>query len=732
MPSPGAPGEAEHSLVRLLEGFLKVCDGISFAHARGVIHRDLKPANVMVGEFGEVLVMDWGLAKVFGHSDAAAAHVTPDLAGAQVARKARGSKGDRSEPLEAEPLRTQDGSVMGTPAYMPPEQAAGEIERLSERSDVYSLGAILYQMLTLFPPFTGGSAYAILQRVIEGKFVRPSERAPGRPVPRELEAAVLKAMAKDPAKRYASVAGLRADIEAYLAGRTLAAARYKPWQRAAKWVMRNKAVTAVSAAAAVVLVAASAGFMWKILVEKGRAEENARVAGENAAAEREARQEAERLQRVAEEKARREGDYALLDQYRSAAEGLWPAWPDQVEDMNEWTRGARDLASRLDEHRSRLDTMPAGTSSDLWARDNQTKLVAGLLELREKTIPDVEARTLRGREVGRAAQEHREDWERAIRRIADSPLYGGLVIALQTALVPLGPDPESGLWEFADIQTGLVPERGPDGKLAITEKTGVVLVLLPGGTFWMGAAPRGARNVDPSAQTDEGPVHEVTLEPFFMGKHEMTQGQWERVTGENPSFCKPGVKFGDKTVTLANPVEQVSWEDCDRWLGRLGLVLPTEAQWEYAARAGTQTVWWTGNEKETFAGAGNIIDSNCKRNGGTAGRDYEAWLDDGHTAHAPAGIFRANAFGLADTMGNVWEWCRDVYAADSYQTHPRDRDGLHGEEEAPTASAARSYRGGSWADLADYARSADRFRAASGIRNTDLGVRPARVLASGQ
>ncbi|MBI4615485.1 MAG: protein kinase [Planctomycetes bacterium] len=334
--------DGAYSLVRLLEVFLKVCDAVAFAHAMGVTHRDLKPANVMVGEFGEVLVMDWGLAKVRGHADRAAAQVTPDLSGAEVARRARGRAG-----ADEEPLRTMAGSIVGTPAYMSPEQARGDIEALDERSDVYSLGAILFQILTLSRPFTGGNVWMILHKVMQGELVPPSERAPERHVPRELEAAVLKAMAKSPARRYASVAGLRADIEAYLGGRTLAAARYTPWQRAWKLAMRHKAASSV-AAAALLLVAFFVGWLavergraieardaeaaaGKLALEKSReAEEQAGIAdAQRQEAQRQAgiadgqRREAERQAGIAEEKRQeatlRLGD-ALEDKARLALE----------------------------------------------------------------------------------------------------------------------------------------------------------------------------------------------------------------------------------------------------------------------------------------------------------------------------------------------------------------------------------------------------------------------------
>ena len=108
-------------------------------------------------------------------------------------------------------------------------------------------------------------------------------------------------------------------------------------------------------------------------------------------------------------------------------------------------------------------------------------------------------------------------------------------------LLPIGPDPESGLWEFAHLATGTPAERGADGRLILTEETGVVLVLIPAGRFWMGAqsTDEAGRNYDPQAQPNEGPVHEVELSPHFLSKYEMTQGQWQRIMGANPSAYTP-------------------------------------------------------------------------------------------------------------------------------------------------------------------------------------------------
>jgi serine/threonine protein kinase/formylglycine-generating enzyme required for sulfatase activity len=195
--------QAEFGRTRLIGVFNNVCQAIAFAHSRNVIHRDIKPANIMVGEYGEVLLLDWGVAKVLGpeHQES-----IDELR--SVVQTERSTSGDS----------TMIGLITGTPSYMPPEQAAGRIDRLDARSDVYALGALLYELLTLKPPFHKKTHRETLRAVITEPLIPPSERAPGQNIPTALEEICLKCLRKRPNERFSSVSDVIDGLMKYLAG----------------------------------------------------------------------------------------------------------------------------------------------------------------------------------------------------------------------------------------------------------------------------------------------------------------------------------------------------------------------------------------------------------------------------------------------------------------------------------------------------------------------------------
>ena len=755
---------------RVVQLISDVTDALRHAHDSGVIHRDIKPSNILLADEWRPKVTDFGLAKV---EDALALSRTGDLA--------------------------------GTPYYMSPEQAMSKRIEIDRRTDIYSLGVTLYEMLTLKRPFEGRTSHEILKKIMVVDPLDPHKTNPN--APRDLSVICSKAMEKLPAKRYQSMEEFGDDLKRYIRGDAILA---KPVGLVTRFRKRVKRNPVTSAAVGMGVMAVVILVLYVLLWSYPRIRFEKKIA------------EAERDRAVVAEKRARErynqiirlSDLKVLSDLEAEAEELWPAYPEKLDKLLEWLARAEDLFGRLESHRRTLDTLrekvlprdeatmqrdresipswkeliearevrkmlatrlaaieggeekeaEAGEAESLkeriadldkritrldivvahhrvwefadtetqWQHDMLDKLVRGLVRMvdveggwgvyskvweRWKFASTIEERSITSR---------REDWDRAIASIANKeecPKYNGLLIKPQIGLVPIGRNPDSGLWEFAHLQSGEIPERGDDGKLIITEEMGIVLVLIPGGEFNMGAVPpsednpAGSPNVDPEATRIEQPVHKVTLKPFFMSKYEMAQSQWHM--RDNPSFYYAGGKLRGVPLSSLHPVESLSWHNCQVVLFRMNLRLPSEAEWEYAARAGTTTVYWTGNEKESLTGAANLCDLFCKQTSGQPTWTYDEWLNDGHTIHAPVGTFRPNAFGLHEVCGNISEWCQDSYL-DSYETMPTD-----GSAFESAGCKKRVYRGGNWRNQANHSRSAHRKANLPNTGDRTLGLRPA-------
>jgi hypothetical protein len=318
--------------------------------------------------------------------------------------------------------------------------------------------------------------------------------------------------------------------------------------------------------------------------------------------------------------------------------GLRPMLPSSVAAFEAWLGEVDDLLSREPQWRreGRL------AAPELRAEaDSVLAAMEDLIELRAEVEQSLMA--------ARAMHDHAFDkaWEAAVKVIAEHPLYEGLVMPRLDAFVPLGPDPNTGLWEFWNVPSGARPaQREPGGSIRPRSEDGLVLVLIPG---------RHRCGID--------------VDPFLAAKFEVTQAQWLRVMRENPSLYRTGLVIpktysplhpGYVTTDL-HPVEHTSWLDAMEFADRTGTGLLTESQWYYACRAWTSTRWLWGDSPEVLSGKVNIADASAVRFS-SAPADW----DDGYTMHAPVGAYVANPFGLHDMDGNVSEWCADVAVDDDW------------------------------------------------------------------
>ncbi len=294
-----------HERLAALPHVLAVTEAMAYAHSQRVIHRDLKPANILVGEFGETVVVDWGLAKELDRPELAA----PD-----------------SDTPSPSPEHTQAGVVMGTPAYMPPEQAAGE--PVDERADVYALGAILYHLLSGHPPYTGTASREVLQQVLQEE-PRPLNRCQSG-LPQELLDIVSRAMARDPTRRYPCARALAEDLRRFQAGQLVGAHRYTPWELLLRFIRRHRVALLVAGVALVAMVLTGATKHLRIVEAHQRAEE--------------ARALAEQRQLAADERA----DELTLVQARNeverSPEAVLPMLRSLSPSFMQWER-ARTLAA---------------------------------------------------------------------------------------------------------------------------------------------------------------------------------------------------------------------------------------------------------------------------------------------------------------------------------------------------------------------------------------------------
>ena len=581
----GAGSEGGGAGGRALDVLRRACETMAYAHSRGVIHRDLKPANVMVGRFGEVYVMDWGLAR----------DVTEGAG-----RSERGQKlaemlfESPATVAPDEPLATLDGDVVGTPAYMPPEQARGELGDLDPTADVYALGAMLYHVCAGRAPF--GEVEGARRKLAALRAGSPTklERIAEGLSP-ELIAICERAMQREPARRYQDVGELGRDLSAFLEGRVVLAYESGPWAEFRKWVGRNRRFAGVALVAVLASLAAVGGVFATLFVRDVE------------------RSVSERFQ-----------DLERLYDWETELGELWPALPSEVPRLRDFVTRAEQLVER----NSSREIPQIGASADEVDRWRQAKQRTLLLAVRELAEPEageialVQARIDTAEAIEALEQQSGFDqaWAAAAKR--------GEIPTKRSGWLPRGVDPQSGFEVFEHLPSASIERlRSELPKLLDTPLhpldpgCGVLLVALPATRVDPLIGVTESSNLPPEAA---GPGHRE-VEPFLIAKYELTQGQADRL----------GFRLKPDEQPL-KPKRGLSAKDADALSLAAGLGLPTTDQWLTAAAGGVDSVVWWGDEEEQAR--------------------WSEFENLGKQQPKEVGSAAANPFGLYDLLGNVQEW----------------------------------------------------------------------------
>lgn len=590
-------GSVEWNLPRALGVLQRVCETLAYAHSRGVIHRDLKPANVMVGRFGETYVMDWGLATPEGQ--VAAVDGDSDLSSG-------GAEFDQSLSRSGLGL-TLAGDIVGTPAYMAPEQAGVGEDVVGPRSDVYALGAMLYELLSGSAPYVEqGHAMGMLEALRKGPPKELAKRVDD--IAPELVAIAAQAMQRDPIQRYGDMVALSEDLRAYLEGRVVRAYESGRFAELRKWIGRNRALSGALLAA---LILAAVGVLSTGIVRYVERLNVQRMA------------DLSELTRLLEEEAEMpRGSIAQVDAYTD--------WIDRAESLREreplhraklaelrrrYTADQTDwLEGRLVEH---LDTLTAldGSPQD---RGALTRVIESLSVARERQRLE-------------ASSQWHAAWESAAERVADQPLYSGWKLDPIPGLKPAGAPAEGGLlcgdwlpWAAASEGQNASGGKGEAEYLAGGLSDPLRMILIPGA---------------------EGQA------PFWMAASEVTLGQLSRLL----PMPDPGDSAGQPGYGLPDG------QAAQRLVQRAGLELPTYGQFVHALTEGGAVEFpWS----RQIAQAGIDEEQVLRRLERHA--DWESYMAivDRYvhtgTTSAASNLRTPSAWGLRDQIGGLFEFVRFI------------------------------------------------------------------------
>ncbi len=660
---------------RLLTSFVQVCNAMAYAHSRGVLHRDLKPDNIMLGPFGEVLVMDWGVARLIGDET----------------ERTRDGGIDRVAVQQ-----TMDGTTIGTPGYMSPEQATGQLTDLDVRSDVWSLGAILYEMLTWRPAYTGATMLARIYESISGPPTDPRDRAPHLAIPDEIAEVCLRALATEADRRFPDVEALGAAVEDHLEGsrrRERAAVHLKAareaWRRfedltaerrqlsaraeeltrvLPRWAPRVEKTELLEARKRLVAIGAERASAFSELV--GRAEQGlSQDPGSPAARQLLAQGYFARL-----EEAEAEGDREELHYCEERVR----TWDDGL--LAGLLKGDGTLTLRTDPPGAEVLCRRYRTDELIWTTEPPERL--GTTPLKGVPLPmGSYLLTLRGpgfRDVRYPVHIARgEDWE----AVEPVPLLRRADIGRGFVYVPGGPFAQGG---DPEAQEGLPPGR--------PRIDGFLLSVFPVSMHDYCDFINALHRRDPDEAWARVPRQESGLK-------ETGSQYWERPAA-GAAYRVPEVDRDGDPWSGRWPVFGVSWEDAvayAAWLSKehgTPLALPTEAQWEKAAR---------GVDGRAFPWGNDFDPTLCKM---VHSREARANPE-------PIGAFPTDVspYGCRDMGGSMRGWCGDVDYGGDVQRRP--------------------VRGGSWAAQERHCRCAVRGGYPPWFVSADFGFRLARPLPGG-